>query len=229
MMTVREVFKKYQGQYVDKEVYAYKEKVHRINAEFLEAIDEIYDDNAFLDKKVDDCFLMDEEEYNLKIWSSMPDRADFADLYGDKTARLLVVVLNENWNRGEQTEDEPVTEEKIELAKTLLSLPGWDGESDEIALCKQMTGNELQDILQNYEIEFNDTSYDGTYLELTTSQIDKIDSAQERYDKKNTQRISLKLNKTTDSDILAWLNKQASKQGSIKTALRCYIKNEHKK
>lgn len=149
MMTVRDVFKKYQGQYVDKEVYAYKEKVHRINAEFLEAIDEIYDDNAFLKKKVEDYILMDEEEYNSTIWSSMPDRADFADLYGDNTARILVVVLNENWNREEQTEDEPVTEEKIELAKTLLSLPGWDGESDEIALCKQMTGNELQDILQN--------------------------------------------------------------------------------
>jgi len=225
MMTVKDVFKMYQGQYADKEVYAYSDKVHRLNAEFLESIDTVYGDEFYLDKKVEDYSLMNEEEYNSTIWSSMPFRADFADLYGDKTARILVVVLNENWNREEQIEDEPVTEDKIEMAKTLISLPGWDGESNEIELCKRMTGNELQDILQAYEMEFSDTNYDGTYLELKSSQIDKIDSAQERYDKKNTQRISLKLNKTTDSDILVWLNDQASKQGAIKDAIRYYIKN----
>lgn len=44
--------------------------------------------------------------------------------------------------------------------------------------------------------------------------------ANERYDKENTIRLSLKLNKTTDADILEKLEQVESKQGYIKELIR---------
>lgn len=46
------------------------------------------------------------------------------------------------------------------------------------------------------------------------------DTPQERYDKGNTTRVSLKLNKKYDADILEYLDKSGNKQGTIKAALR---------
>lgn len=45
-------------------------------------------------------------------------------------------------------------------------------------------------------------------------------NAVEKYDKKNTQTVRLKLNKKTDKDIIAILNGSGNKQGTIKNALR---------
>ena len=42
----------------------------------------------------------------------------------------------------------------------------------------------------------------------------------ERYDSENTKQFKMKLNLNTDADILAWLDKQDSKQGSIKKLIR---------
>ena len=44
--------------------------------------------------------------------------------------------------------------------------------------------------------------------------------AQARYDAEHTTRISLKLNTRTDEDIICWLWRQKSKQGSIKKLIR---------
>lgn len=44
------------------------------------------------------------------------------------------------------------------------------------------------------------------------------------YDKKNTVGIYLKLNKTTDADIIELLAQQENKQGFIKELLREYMK-----
>ncbi len=52
----------------------------------------------------------------------------------------------------------------------------------------------------------------------------KSSERQARYDKKNTKGIYLKLNIHLDSDILAWLEKQPSKQGAIKELIREKIK-----
>ena len=51
--------------------------------------------------------------------------------------------------------------------------------------------------------------------------------AAEKYDRANTVRMSLKLNKNTDADILAALERSGNKQGLIKAALREYI-SKHK-
>lgn len=48
----------------------------------------------------------------------------------------------------------------------------------------------------------------------------KKNTPQERYDKENTIRVSLKLNKRYDADILEYLNNSGNKQGTIKAALR---------
>ena len=50
-------------------------------------------------------------------------------------------------------------------------------------------------------------------------------AAQERYDKQNTVFVGLKLNKKTDADIIALLEKSDNKQGTIKNILKNFIKN----
>ena len=44
--------------------------------------------------------------------------------------------------------------------------------------------------------------------------------AQAKYDKGHTTGVYMKLNTGTDQDILAWLDKQGSKQGAIKQLIR---------
>ncbi len=51
--------------------------------------------------------------------------------------------------------------------------------------------------------------------------------AQEKYDKEHTTRLQLKLNNKTDADVLAWLDKQPSKQGAIKALIRAKIEQEN--
>lgn len=50
--------------------------------------------------------------------------------------------------------------------------------------------------------------------------------AKERYDKKNTKGLYLKLNIKTDADILNWLDEQDSKQGAVKELIRKAIKKQ---
>ena len=44
------------------------------------------------------------------------------------------------------------------------------------------------------------------------------------WERENTKQIKLKLNKRTDADIIEWIEKQESKQGAIKKAIRKQIK-----
>lgn len=44
--------------------------------------------------------------------------------------------------------------------------------------------------------------------------------AQAAYDRKNTVRLSLKLNVQTDKDIIQWIRSQKSMQGTIKQLIR---------
>lgn len=52
--------------------------------------------------------------------------------------------------------------------------------------------------------------------------------ARKKYDKKNTRRICIKLNKKTDKDILNFIEVQNSMQGTIKTALRKFMEYSSK-
>lgn len=46
---------------------------------------------------------------------------------------------------------------------------------------------------------------------------------QDKYDAANTFRISIKLNRKTEKDIIEWLNKQDKKQTAIKSLIRADI------
>ena len=50
-------------------------------------------------------------------------------------------------------------------------------------------------------------------------------AAQERYEKANTVRVTIKLNKRTDAEIIEMLSSAPSKQGLIRSALKEYQKN----
>jgi len=58
-----------------------------------------------------------------------------------------------------------------------------------------------------------------TYYPISQKAFEKY-KPQEKYDKENTQRFSIKLNNSTDSAIIDWLNRQPNKQGAIKEALK---------
>lgn len=51
--------------------------------------------------------------------------------------------------------------------------------------------------------------------------------AQAAYDRKNTSRLSMKLNNKTDRDIIEWIRKQKSMQGTIKKLIRNEIAREN--
>ena len=48
--------------------------------------------------------------------------------------------------------------------------------------------------------------------------------AVKKYDKQHTTTVLIKLNNNTDADILELLNNSGNKQGTIKAALREYMK-----
>lgn len=51
--------------------------------------------------------------------------------------------------------------------------------------------------------------------------------AQAAYDRKNTSRLSMKLNNKTDKDIIEWIRNQKSMQGTIKKLIRNEIAREN--
>ena len=50
---------------------------------------------------------------------------------------------------------------------------------------------------------------------------------QAQWDKENTKGIYIKLCKSTDADILSWLDNQKNKQGYIKELIRADIRAEN--
>ena len=50
-------------------------------------------------------------------------------------------------------------------------------------------------------------------------------AAQERYEKANTVRVTIKLNKRTDAEIIELLSSAPSKPGLIKKILKNFCKN----
>ena len=49
-------------------------------------------------------------------------------------------------------------------------------------------------------------------------------NAVKKYNEKNTRQILMRLNSNTDADIIAYLDQSGNKQGTIKDALREYMK-----
>ena len=52
--------------------------------------------------------------------------------------------------------------------------------------------------------------------------------AQRKYDAAHTKQLQMKLHLVNDADVIAWLEKQPSKQGAIKQLIRRQIEEEKK-
>lgn len=74
----------------------------------------------------------------------------------------------------------------------------------------------LADIKEAYGVSWN---------ELKTMAAFEPDNTQQKYDAANTVQFKMKLNKKTDADILAQLEKVENKQGYIKALIRKDIEN----
>ena len=111
-----------------------------------------------------------------------------------------------------------------------------DGEySEDIYLDKEAADYEIMEegryndtILANTSMHFSDMfdADDKVLVIVLPEDWEAVISAHDRYDKENTKRVSLKFNKKTDSEILEWLDRQENKQGAIKDAIMCKIREE---
>lgn len=76
----------------DIEIYKFVGKKHSIHTDNISdsgysSIDELPDEVEC------DCQIMDEEDYNRTILANGGEKADFEGWYGDKNAKVLIVVL----------------------------------------------------------------------------------------------------------------------------------------
>ena len=111
-----------------------------------------------------------------------------------------------------------------------------DGEySEDVYLDKEAADYEIMEegryndtILANTSMYFSDMfdTDDKVLVIVLPEDWEAVISAHDRYDKENTKRVSLKFNKKTDFEILEWLDKQENKQGAIKDAIMCKIREE---
>lgn len=90
-MTVKEIMSIYSGEYDDIEFYEMVNQSHRIHTDSIRAI-ECQDEN----KEVRHYELMDEDDYNHSVLANSSIYADFEAWYGNKDAKILIVVTWQN-------------------------------------------------------------------------------------------------------------------------------------
>lgn len=95
-MTIKEVKELYKGQYVDCEIYRFRDFTHRVHSDFIYTPDDVEDDQYNENEEVVYEELMDEEEYGRTVIANCDVTADFGDWFGDKNAQILVIILSEN-------------------------------------------------------------------------------------------------------------------------------------
>ncbi len=78
---------------VDVEIYKYTGIKHSFHGDALKGVD-LELDNLPDEIECDFCE-MDEEEYNSTILANSDMYADFADWYGDKNSKVLIIALHE--------------------------------------------------------------------------------------------------------------------------------------
>lgn len=92
-MTLGEIKEMYAGEYVELEIFKFIGRRHDIHSDFIDSVDEEIPD----DTDVEAYKLMDEEAYGYGVLANTCFFADFEDWYGDKNAKVLVIVLSEFW------------------------------------------------------------------------------------------------------------------------------------
>lgn len=90
---IEEIRKLYKGDYEECEVYKstvteqFYKGIHTDSIEYIEELPKIY--------KILDYELMNEEDYNTTVLANSSETYDFEKLYGNKNAKVLVIVIEE--------------------------------------------------------------------------------------------------------------------------------------
>ena len=94
--TVAEIKKMYEGRYADIEFYKSRFNNRIIHTDYIEYIEDVSDDAP-----VKDFELMDEERYNFSVLANCCGETDFKTWYGSSEARVLVVIVADDYNEDE--------------------------------------------------------------------------------------------------------------------------------
>ena len=118
--TVRDIKKELEGKYAACEVYEYcNENYQRMHGDFLNYIDEEDTD----DRKLFDDFsyeLMDEEEYDNTIMANCCDSGDFEYCYGDKDAKVLIIIVSKY--NDDDDDEEIMNEDRVKRLEKAIDL-----------------------------------------------------------------------------------------------------------
>lgn len=99
-MTVKELIKEqYNDNIADFEVWAYVGKVHKIHGDFITNLDEVFSKEKYQDCEVVSWEIMDQERYANSIVANSIEAADFEMWYDNKDAKVLVIVIGEEFWR----------------------------------------------------------------------------------------------------------------------------------
>ncbi len=95
-MTIKELLDKYDGQYVDYEVYCRVGKIGHSRIFHTDTIEEILEGGYRDTWEILDYELMNEQDYDTSVLANASPEADFAEWYGDKEAKLLCILVSED-------------------------------------------------------------------------------------------------------------------------------------
>ena len=156
MYTLKELLKDYEGKYEDLEVSLYNKYSED---EYVEQ------GQGYSDYEVREWDLMDEETYNAEMLRGSDVTVDFEEIYGNKDAKCLVVLL-ENPQYVLRTDSSSYAEDELEEVKEYFISGVEDEEQDEEyeEYCREVnecvTLKELYDVLIQYDDYSNAGAYD---------------------------------------------------------------------
>ena len=97
-MTVKELIKEqYTDDIADLEVYAFTGKHHSIHSDFINNLDEVFPREKYEDYEVAAWEIMDQERYDNSVVANSCEVADFEMWYDNKDAKVLVIVIGEEF------------------------------------------------------------------------------------------------------------------------------------
>lgn len=91
MATIKEVIEERGNEVADIEIYKFTGYRHDIHNDFIKSVDVSHNSET----EIYDYEIMDEEDYERTICANSDVFADFEEWYGDKNAKVLVIMLDE--------------------------------------------------------------------------------------------------------------------------------------
>lgn len=96
-MKVKELIQEKSNSYYDYEVFAFTDKRHSVHGDFIKNIDYDHNFEEYQDCEVSYWEIMDEKRYDESILANSCEKANFGEWYDDSNAKILVIILDENW------------------------------------------------------------------------------------------------------------------------------------